>query len=219
MGKVLSAQGSGYFPTCIVSDPDYVGQVTGSLQDIMSLYWRVKNFKVSVSGSGIFDLGDNPISCSFSGETGLQTIYRNAFDPQPSITDEASLVCGYNIRSHEHLEGSGMSFILGGGEFGPAFMQMYFETVFSRPSESTYVIRFRFRLFETTLNVLSITGNPSSQGDSNAVGSWSISLFGTNIIGTAYSQSIASGSFNVNFTATEYWSYGGTYNTTTGEPL
>ena len=212
MGKILHASSSGYFPSCIVSDP-HGYKITGSLQDIMSLYWRVKNFKVSVSGNGIFN-GETP--CSFSGETELQTVYRNIFNPQPSITDEASLVCGFNSRNHEHLNGSGLSFVQG-GESGNAFMEMSFQTVFSRPSESTYAMRFQFRLFESTLNSQRIFSIPSDYD----VGSWSVSLFGTTITGIAYSQEagITSGNFNINFEATEYWSYGGTYNTTTGKPL
>lgn len=218
MGKVLSAQGSGYFPSCIINDPTGF-KITGSLQDIMSLYWRVKKFKVSVSGNGIFN-EENQIPCSFSGETELQTVYRNGFYPQPSITDEASLVCNYNFRDHEHLTGSGLSYTItseGGSESGNARMEMRFQTAFSRPSESTYAMRFQFRLDERTLFYLRIFSVPSDYD----VGSWSVNLFGTTIVGRAYSQegSIISGDFNIDFTATEYWSYGGTYDTTTGAPL
>jgi hypothetical protein len=61
--------------------------------------------------------------------------------------------------------------------------------------------------------------------DGSVVGTWSMEFFGGPIVGNLYSQSGGSGSWDgssgiiMTISAKEYWSYGGTYNTTTGEPL
>jgi hypothetical protein len=211
MGKILSAQGSGYFPKCIDYDPPQYSKITGSLEDIMSLYWRVKKFSVNASGVGVQD----PINVSISGSLDLETIYyKNLYDQQPDITDEASLVCSYYSREHISPQRPGGIIIYYDGEpqYGMS-ANLGFLTVFSKPSNSTYAMRFSFLLDSFNAGI-----NLGNTGDI-AVGSWSVSLYGTSITGTLYAQGLDSGSFNVNFIGTEYWSYGGTYDTATGAPL
>jgi hypothetical protein len=211
MGKILSAQGSGYFPKCIYYDPPQYSKITGSLEDIMSLYWRVKKFSVNASGVGLID---EVINVNLSGNVDLETIYyKDLYDLQPNITDEASLVCSYYSRGHIDTSPSNRIIAdVDGVGYGMS-TGLDFVTVFSKPSNSTYAMRFLFLLdsFDAAINI----GNA---GDV-AVGSWSVSLYGTNITGTLYAQGLSSGSFNVNFIGTEYWSYGGTYDPATGAPL
>ena len=68
MAKVLHASYSGYFPSCLTEDS---AQASQSLEDAMSIYWRVKSWTITISGAF-------PIS----GRTFTQT-----------AADESYLVC------------------------------------------------------------------------------------------------------------------------------
>jgi hypothetical protein len=47
MAKVLHASYSGYFPTCLIEIPD---SATQSLEDAMTIYWRVKSWTITITG-------------------------------------------------------------------------------------------------------------------------------------------------------------------------
>ena len=47
MAKVLHASASGYFPSCLIEDASLATQ---SLEDAMSIYWRVKSWTITISG-------------------------------------------------------------------------------------------------------------------------------------------------------------------------
>jgi len=48
MAKVLHASYSGYFPSCLTEDASLATQ---SLEDAMSIYWRVKSWTITISGA------------------------------------------------------------------------------------------------------------------------------------------------------------------------
>lgn len=48
MAKVLHASASGYFPSCLIEDASLATQ---SLEDAMSIYWRVKSWTITISGA------------------------------------------------------------------------------------------------------------------------------------------------------------------------
>jgi hypothetical protein len=47
MAKVLHASYSGYFPTCLIELPELATQ---SLEDAMTIYWRVKSWTITITG-------------------------------------------------------------------------------------------------------------------------------------------------------------------------
>jgi hypothetical protein len=192
----------GAFPSCIFNDPPEYLKFFGSLQDIMNLYWRVKKFSVSASGTGVWN-PDLELTLTVMGTSNLETTYSNIFNPQPNITDQKSLVCNFNERRHE---GNGLRYIITGpgGSSGLVSMstELSFQNVFSKLSDSIYATRGGFRL---DWDGGYLTSSYSDTEYHIAVGSWSISLNDeTKITGTLYAYNLVIGSFNVDFTATEY---------------
>jgi hypothetical protein len=200
MGKVLSTQGSGYFPQCII-DSD-VGIY--SLEDAMKIYWRVRTWTYSVSISAIGQ-GDCPI------------LYGNdSFIIGSSANREEQLVCGGN------------SFY--GSKFYP-------ESTFIGAAEINFFSRVykngnKYAGIQISIN---LGGLPSQCAPffTNVIysdQSYEGGRFDSTILGEKIKLKGDFGndppvslfdviSFNAEFTPNSYWSYGGTYNTTTGQPL
>ena len=73
MGKVLSAQGTGHYPSCIQegsrpNDPSYLDL---TIEQGMALYWRTRRWRVDASGSYYSDetgSPGNPLVFSGGGE-------------------------------------------------------------------------------------------------------------------------------------------------------
>lgn len=205
MGKVLSAQGSGYFPTCISQDDPPYNYPSGSLQDIMTFYWRIKKFNVTISGSGIAKNGGN--SVVMNGSFPVINNYQN-------INSESELVCNLpNI-----YNGNGGEIVIGGNPRGELFASLYHTPNYYQKSGSPNIqtdiglsagISADYFFYLLPINEWML------------MGSYSINFYGGSISGKLYSppSSFLSGSFNIKFEATEYWSYGGTYDTATGAPL
>jgi len=204
MGKVLSAQGSGYFPACILQDDPPLDFPSGSIKDIMTFYWRVKKFKITISGSGIAKSAGESVQMS-----GTFDLIR-----RDEIKSESELVC--NLPSI--YEGNGGELVFDGIPFGELFGSLLHLPEYYQKSGSSniqtniflaagYGINYFFYLLQFN--------------EYMPMGSWSINFYGGSLSGELYSppSSFSSGSFNTKIEATEYWSYGGTYDTTTGEPL
>jgi len=208
MGKVLSAQGSGYFPNCIEQVESISSGLKGSLVNMMGIYWRVKKWKASLSGSAQLNSD--------------QIIYNGTEYDIPNSDGERteeSLVCrrfvdfvrqnvevGRILRNDERIIGSFRFFV---NMQGDLVAQKEAGNVYSYPNEVSVGIRFYgdFSVNKPTLFQI--------------VGSWSFNWYGGSISGTLYSQADAYQSPNIvlTYTASEYYSYGGTYNTQTGAPL
>jgi len=192
MGKVLSAQGSGYLPFCITPASTIPQQTTGTyypfaltLDQLVSLFWRVKKWT--------YEDNLGPVGVSVQ------------FDTEPE--NEETIVCNDNL-------------------------YFYFRD-FAR---EIGISRADIELFRnTTLKVgdlyypyVSFYGTYLGGGDYatawgdqeySATGTFTISWLGYNISTPLYGELYETRPFIAKYTATEYWSYGGTYDTTTGAPL
>jgi hypothetical protein len=204
MGKVLSAQGSGYFPTCILQDDPPADFPSGSIKDFMTFYWRVKKFKVTISGSGTAKANGQSVQMS------------GTFDliPRDEIKSESQLVC--NLPSI--YQGNGGEFVFDGIAKGALFASLFHFPEYYQKSGSSNIQTNISLGAGVSVNYFFFDRGPIGY---MKMGSWSINFYGGSLSGELYSppSSFSSGSFNTKFEATEYWSYGGTWNTSTGEPL
>jgi len=188
MGKVLHASYSGYFPACIQTAPASKGNlVSGTLEQIMELYWRVKAWRLDfVSGS--IDIDGEIIDYSASQQA-LGAV---------SATTEADLVCNpaFGATATYTLNGQSRKLIIGLG--GSYFIE-----------NTTYYLYFLFdMLFVTTQVTEYEVGFVTIKG-------FSVPLYGY-VDGPPRP---ITGNITASISPIEYWSYGGTYNTSTGQPL
>jgi len=198
MGKVLHASGSGYFPGCIVAgDP---ADCPWTLEKAMQTYWRVRTWTFSASGIGTNN--DDP-SDTFPFSSAYTDITSRDFETEEPQTLEEGLVCGnyfateYILRDNAFIDFSGQAETSGG--------------LYNSGLEGE-VIDYR----SDPLEFFFAANNSSA---------FSISILGTNIpITMTYVNDEAEDSFTITsgsatLTPTLWWSYGGTYDTATGNPL
>lgn len=203
MGKVLHASYSGYFPFCIgTADSSKIGQykpypISMSLEDIMKAFWRVKTWRVK----GIL-----------LNNIAVPTYYKNAVPIQ--ITEEKDLVCadafnfvifkedeeGYPDRCEFWLE---------------RFSENY--TVIKQNDSYYPRLLFGFLYYKPGFDneIVSSELDWNTQPSIEAAGTikfLNYDIPGFKVFGN---NSYANGSI----TPEEYWSYGGTYDTATGNPL
>jgi hypothetical protein len=190
MGKVLHASGSGYFPACIAEgEPE---DCPWTLENAMNTYWRVRTWTFSASGI----LGEDDYNFPFSST--IPNMTSRDIETGLPHTLEEGLVCG------NFFEAAG-----GDEEKTIVFGQpqtsggLYNSGLFGGIEDDSIPMEFVF--FATS---------PLAQN-------FSISIFGINIPiimnPLAPNTEVISGSATL--TPTEWWSYGGTYDTSTGEPL
>jgi hypothetical protein len=201
VGKVLSAQGSGYYPSCITSgtEPELQNNLVLTIEQGMALYWRTKKWTISASGSFISNNFGEPIVVSGGGEATLLT----------PIDSEEALVCsgeyGFGVYGDLLMNGFPMSYEVywdfyfygkkSNNNFYPYFdyNSVYIQNNNSREDQKIGIFRFLFNGYTITKNLYTDTAEPPYSG--------------------------TSGNVQIDLTCTEYWSYGGTYDTSTGNPL
>jgi hypothetical protein len=198
MGKVLSAQGSGYLPFCITPASTVPQEITGTyypfaltLDQIVSLFWRVKKWT--------YEDNLGPVGENFQ------------FSTEPE--NEETIVCNSALYSYTRTFPSGNSIInlfelFGTTESRDAVLKvgsLYYPYVFFDGFVNTGE---GFRDY--------FTANDNTPYLDN--GFFQMSWLGYNASTLLYGP-LFEGPFIAKFTATEYWSYGGTYDTTTGLPL
>jgi hypothetical protein len=217
MGKVLHASKSGYFPACIneVDSPACVFP----LEIMMKIYWRVKRFRVTGSGIGTFPPPFEYLTGTF------------AFPPFEIFSKPFSLYEDKLQNSEEEL-----------------VCPSYFETLNPEPPIeylSVFPLPATNLLFATknknNLFALDIDSNFPFEGLLDSGGGYqginiffgpyattspstSLNIFGVNMpvyitIDGFGDDAYMGGNLQLTLTPIEYWSYGGTWNTTTGEPL
>jgi hypothetical protein len=202
MGKVLSAEGSGYFPSCIQTAPESKSNlVGGTLEQIMQLYWRVKSWKLeSISGSLTFfdPNGDFTLNYSASqqslGSVDPATEENLVCDPFPFFSAQPL----YTLSSPSGSETYSLDIVMNGLTYN-----------FLRDNETYYMAFYFDMAFVTTQETAYQVGSVEING-------LSVPLYGyrdgqppTNITGNIFAL----------ISPAEYWSYGGTYDTLTGVPL
>jgi hypothetical protein len=201
MGKVLSAQGSGYYPICIETGerPDDQDYLDLSIEEGMALYWRTKKWRIDASGTFISNNFGQPVVFSGGGEITLRTI----------IESEEKLVCsgykafggnGNNIVANSSSQSYDIYWRFPDGyktetKFYPYFIftSPYIQSYNVREDQKVGTLRFLFNGYTITKNLYTDTAE--------------------------YPYTGTSGNVQISFTCTEYWPYGGTYDTTTGQPL
>jgi hypothetical protein len=197
MGKVLHASGSGYFPGCIAAgDP---ADCPWTLEKAMQTYWRVRTWTFTASGIAT-DTYDPTDTVPFSST--ITDITSHDFQTDVPQTLEEGLVCGNYFEF-----------------FGEPRYYAFIGFAQAETSGGLYNSGLEGEAVDYTTDPLEFVFA------SNISSAFNISILGTNIpIGMNYVNDdeefnyvVTSGSANL--TPTLWWSYGGTYNTSTGEPL
>jgi hypothetical protein len=215
MGKVLHASKSGYFPFCQRNDINLPSrlQIDGTLEQIMALYWRVKRFRYTLTGGYFSDSGLFPIT--ISGGSGV-------FEQNINPPNEEALVCAGPV-----LFTGSAKLSVGAFTITPNFYMALFQANFLSPLP---FFQSTGGIYKTYFQIISdivfgggeFVNSIQTSEFSRACGNFSVKIFSTIIkSGTLFQtfDSNYSGNVSLIIEADEYWSYGGTYNTTTGEPL
>jgi hypothetical protein len=190
----------GAFPDCISDDPPPYNYPSGSLKDIMTFYWRVKKFKVTFSGSGVS--GNDGESINMSGTFDLTPNYFNP-DNIGQIKSDSELVCSL-----------GRTYYGGGGTF--LMRRRNGEEVRTNLYGRIDHLPLYYKQGEKLQTRIEIGGgvgvnyffrNIQYDNSSEDTGSWTMNFEGGSLSGRLYTPSFAflSASFNMTFTATEYW--------------
>jgi hypothetical protein len=176
MAKILHAGGSGYFPSCLFENSVIA---TGSLSQAMEIYWKVRSWKVTISGY-------------ITGEAGFTS----------TASDETGLVCESNFVPFIPNE---VLFYLGG-----PFVDSY-----SNPQKYAMVPAFALVVDFLGSDVVISSEFADIGGQIVEVGSFSFYGKSYKLRGGEGMEMGLSGLV----VPESYWSYGGTYDTSTGEPL
>jgi hypothetical protein len=189
MGKVLHASGSGYFINCIEESADSIHAVW-TLENAIKTYWRVRSWNFSASGTA--EGIDSPYPWSFS--------FNNIASP---YTNEEQLVCGGGFSENDPDVDIEYAFIeFGqvkkvGNLYNAGFLGYAYAGIAG--VECSFSSIFSFTEVTSTLSVF---------GGVLPVG-------GQTLAGADTILSIT----EATLTPTEWWSYGGTYDTSTGARL
>jgi len=196
MGKVLHASKSGYFISCIQNGAGY-----WTLEKAMEVYWRVKTWELNMSATYLIDLPENPETITIS--PGANVLLTSVYG------QEEELVCNNEFNATPSGSYGGLNiFFFGdaaksGSLYSPAFN--FFATFTKNFSEGDFILDVQ-------------TGN-------NGPDVRSYSVYGSTPIEFSYTIFDLYKEFFVLQDATfslepkEWWSYGGTYNTSTGARL
>ena len=205
MGKVLHASASGYFPFCIVSGSklnpsEYPFQT--NLQNAMALFWKVKTWRVQ----------------GYITDTIVQPFYVKNDTSIFTPSDETQLVCavGITINTFEEVSGEFEATSIGFFNYDVSGNGVGFDG-------NSYVPKFVFQGTYTTATFSrqgrSDTNPGSDSGNLTISGFATIPLYRQPDLSPEDPQApfYENGSWTI--TPEEYWSYGGTYDTSTGLPL
>ncbi len=191
MGKVLHASQSGYFPYCIVP------YQPSEFFPIVSTTSLSNTMRLFWRIRKIRFYGTYEPTPPFYGTRNWQMVVESA------AGSEEGLVCnpGWIIKDQENLI----------NEEGVIVSTFVFEDVTS--STTDYVVRLTFGgFFQDTFGPVGWGfANPSQASAPNGINFEGVGMGGG--IGEDFAQS------TLNWEIQEYWSYGGTYDTTTGQPL
>ena len=224
MGKVLHASKSGYFPRCLVDSaglPSDNNYIIGGIEAVMTPFWKVRKWEISITGT--FTQGEE--ETNFDGRTNEVFAY-------PPVEKEEDLVC-FNSSDKFFIEFQTNGLVSWGtktlGEdtapfetIGNLFVGLghlfppynTFESNGIVKNDDIYKLPFFWgiQIFPLLSDDLGLGWVP--------VGTYTFDVLGVSTTPrTLYGPSDQSGSAAAVVSAKEYWSYGGTWNTSTGEPL
>ena len=203
MGKVIHASFSGYFPTCIIdgtpTPPEEYLSLT--LEEAMALFWRVRTWEARASGS----FSDASISSNIEYTSNSYS----EMTPTIVIEEEKNLVCKGSETFYFSRDGTAIITPDGGTPInfdGIINFQYIFSSI--KKAGSTYYPSFSISF------VNSLTSFFTAK-----IGTYNIKYLDYDFSGDLFGPDGSSGNALIEVRAKEYWSYGGTYNTTTGQPL
>jgi hypothetical protein len=212
MPKVLHASYSGYFPFCItkrdsVPTDDQGGTyypIALTLEQAISLFWRVKKWTFQdtlTPTSQPFSLNRGNSSPLPESEDGLVCVdgyrYENVFYNDDGF-DSFSQIIDFDLFSGQFISTSLRLLQIG---------SLYYPVLFFNGQFSDYSTGE----FGAGVTLYS-SSTPYEAGN-----------FVINFLGYSISMKLYSGfdgiPYSASLNANEYWSYGGTYNTSTGQPI
>jgi hypothetical protein len=195
MGKVLHADASGYFVYCIQESADSRNAIW-TLENAMKTYWRVRSWSFSASGTVESDSGPSPFS------TSLDNIQSGSFWDDIYATED-QLVCGGGFYLNEPNNSE-------------QWVEMEFGTV--KRVGNLYNAGFGGYVYDNLMGVEYSFGSIPFFTQASST----ITLFGGTLpIGARNLVDVPGAvlSLTATLTPTLWWSYGGTYDTATGNPL
>jgi len=221
MGKVLHASKSGYFPRCLVDSPGLPrndNYIIGGIAEVMTPFWRVRKWEISVSGS--LSNEDEEATFIFNG-------IRHELSTTSPVEKEEDLVC-FNSEDKFYVAfrsaavqwgtlndapyNSFANLLVGAGYFSPPYNT--FESNGIVKNGDIYKLPFFWGI-----QGIPLVSDTLDEGWV-AVGTYTFEVLGVSTTPrTLYGPSDFSGSVTSIVSAKEYWSYGGTWNTSTGQPL
>jgi len=190
MGKVLSAQGSGYFPTCIQESTDGRYAIF-SLQDAMAIYWRVNVWSFTA------DVVKRITNFPNEGEVTDVSISTSIPYIPSGQNEESELVC------NSYFSTNNVEIFF---DSPTKVDELYYPGIYGIITDSANDLEYAFSAVNSTY------GN-----------SFAIAILGTTIqisvgiLNSEYEEEIIS--CNASLVPIQWWSYGGTYNTSTGARL
>ena len=216
MGKVLHASGSGYFPSCIQEGAGF-----WSLQKAMDLYWRIRSWELSVSLTYSIEISGVPTKFTVAPDSPYQLVRRRSnesgypFDDLEPLTSEEELVC-FNPYATTGLYDVGVEPFAyvgcpGATTDGTLYTPNFglFATFDARIRPQLDPDRFNFEIFSV--------GQSDGQKSFSIYGSTPISFRVLPLEAGDGEYTFVDATLSLE--PTEWWSYGGTYNTSTGARL
>jgi len=211
MGKILFPK---YFPTCPTDGSDYVvpgytAVLTSTIAETMKMFWRPR--KIKVSGS-YFQFNDDRRACDVPAN--FELIIKSPYGSEEEMVCDP--VRGWEMESYTNVRFDEYAFSWGTAPF------------FYGEQDSLYT----FNGFEFGLET---GGDPGGGGCSYSVNikqlytvegnggpyNWNIiNIAGVDFnMATYFNDYYQSGYVTASVEVLEWWSFGGTYNTQTGNPL
>ena len=209
MSKVLFPD---YFPNRCPPYDDHPRYWNTDLAGFMRIYWRVKTWQVRVTNYNPGFLNPEGDYIPESTETAILKYERVDYQ-YALLTSEEQLVCGLNFLEPREITGVDHM----------DYYQFGFDPSFNNYNSYSLDSRAAFRIGtgnqkDTQIGVYP-TGDPNYNPAAYTV---TIENFGSNSATATFFQHIPEYYellTTARIIALEYWSYGGTYDTATGEPL
>jgi hypothetical protein len=224
MGKVLHASASGYFTSCLEevgAIPDlavFSAPVGMSLIDAMAVFWRVRSWEASITGTQFETAPAGTFRYRYPSVDNYQTFWTN-----PYSLEEAR-VCEVPGLPGSQFNALGVITI-------PVIVTFPSEENPDPPYPLTIPGNFGLGIIFADLRVKK--NNEEYFVNLESDGNWTTGFFGSYDLGVQQVQifentysvplknfsQFPSGSVNIKMRPKEWWSFGGTYDTTTGLPL
>jgi len=214
MGKVLHASGSGYFPSCIQEGAGF-----WSLQKAMDLYWRIRSWELNISLTYSIEIGGVPTQFTVAPDSPYQLVRRENETVFPEeggapLTSEDQLVC-FNPYASTGLYDAGEPFAYVGCPGATTDGTLYTPN-FGLAATFDAKIRPQLDPDRFQFEITSV-GQSGGQKSFSIYGSTPISFQVLPLEAGDGEYTFVDATLSLE--PTEWWSYGGTYNTSTGEPL